>query len=90
MEKDWRKRFEEWFYRKYTGNKTYYWIDISYNDVDNMYKELEGFIEQEIEKAREEVLREVLDKSRDLSMLHLNPHIRTSDVEEMLSKLTTK
>ena len=42
---------------------------------------------REIEKAREEILGEVLSKGRDLSVLHLAPHIPVSDVEEILSKL---
>ncbi len=49
--------------------------------------DIEDFISEELDKAREEVLEEVLDKSRDLSMLHLAPHIPESVVKEMLSKL---
>jgi len=54
------------------------------------YDKLEDFISSEIDKAREDILREVLSKGRDLSVLHLAPHIPVSDVEEMLSKLNNK
>ncbi|NLB11806.1 hypothetical protein GX830_00295 [Candidatus Dojkabacteria bacterium] len=50
-------------------------------------KEASRMVEQELDKAREEVLGEVLSKGRDLSVLHLAPHIPVSDVEEILSKL---
>jgi len=57
----WRKRFEDWFYAKYTYNKDCYWIDISYDEVDEMYKELENFISQERYRTKKEILAELLE-----------------------------
>lgn len=60
-------------------------------DTDNRYHYVgEEDILELLEKAREEVLGEVLSKGRDLSVLHLAPHIPVSDVEEILSKLKSK
>ena len=45
-QEEWREEFEGWFYKTFTNNKENYWIDVSYEGVDDIYKQIEDFISQ--------------------------------------------
>jgi len=45
-QEEWREEFKVWFYKAFTNDKECYWIDVSYEDVDDLYKQIENRVSQ--------------------------------------------